>query len=62
LGISSIVIEIYTSAQSSNNLHLHKMPRRTAARPMGHRPLHYDGIDVLPVTDFLSQLHAGEIY
>lgn len=29
---------------------------------MGDRPLHYDGVDVLPVADFLARLHAGEIY
>lgn len=29
---------------------------------MGSRPLHYDGVDVLPVADFLAHLHAGVIY
>ena len=28
----------------------------------GQRTYHFDGIDVLPVTEFLSRLHAGEIF
>ncbi len=28
----------------------------------GHRAYHFDGIDVLPLTDFLERLHEGEIF
>jgi len=28
----------------------------------GHRAYHFDGIDVLPLTDFLERLHDGEIF
>ncbi len=29
---------------------------------MGNRSYHYDGVDVLPVEDFLRQLHRGEVF
>jgi predicted AAA+ superfamily ATPase len=28
----------------------------------GQRPYHFDGIDVLPVSEFLSNLHAGKVF
>ena len=28
----------------------------------GNRAYHFDGIDVLPLTDFLERLHEGEIF
>lgn len=28
----------------------------------GDRPYHFDGVDVLPISGFLNQLHAGEIF
>ena len=29
---------------------------------MGTRSYHYDGIDILPVDDFIIQLHRGELF
>jgi len=28
----------------------------------GPRPYHYDGLDVLPVEEFLRQLHEGQVF
>jgi len=29
---------------------------------MGKRAYHFDGIDVLPVEDFLKRLHHGDVF
>ena len=28
----------------------------------GPRPYHYEGLDVLPLPQFLDQLHAGKVF
>ena len=46
------------SLHSHNSIHVDKM----IGIYTGKRVYHFEGIDVLPVEDFLNLLHQGEIF
>jgi predicted AAA+ superfamily ATPase len=46
------------SLHAHKNIHVDKM----LGIYTGNRTYHYDGLDVLPLTDFLERLHAGHIF
>jgi len=43
---------------SHNRIHVDKMIGIYA----GKRAYHFDGLDVLPVEDFLKRLHQGDVF
>ncbi|MBW1702412.1 MAG: hypothetical protein JRJ50_09875, partial [Deltaproteobacteria bacterium] len=46
------------SLKSHNRIHVDKMIGIYA----GKRAYHFDGLDVLPVEDFLKRLHQGDVF